>query len=118
MAAGLPEIYWGITMKNQIVALSTIVLIGSMAAANADEHKQSICHNGSTYNSTSMESDPISFVITIAGKQHAKAVDKHVENHGDLETYQETGDGEECELQDDGITVLCDDVTLCEEDTV
>ncbi len=104
-------------MKYQIMALSTVFLVGSMGAANADNHKQSICHNGSTYNGTTMESDPISFVITIAGTQHAKAVEKHVANHGDLETYLEAGEGEECELQDDGVTVLCEEVTLCEEDT-
>jgi hypothetical protein len=101
-------------MKKQIVAISTAVLFGAVGSAFADEHKQSICHNGSTYNEGTLESEPISFVINIAGKQLAKAVDKHVENHGDLETYQETGLGEECELLDDGETVECDEVTLCE----
>jgi len=100
-------------MKKQIIAISTVVLLGTAGAVLADGHKLSICHNGSTYNSTSMESDPISFEITIAGKQHAKAVQEHVENHGDLETYEILGTGEECELQDDGVTVVCDEVTLC-----
>lgn len=102
-------------MKKQIVAISTAVLFGAVGTAFANEHKQSICHNGSTYNAGTMESEQISFVITIAGKQHAKAVNKHVENHGDWETYQETVLGEECELLDDGETVECDEVMLCED---
>ena len=100
-------------MKKKIIAISTAALLGTAGAALADGHKLSICHNGSTYNSTTMEYDPISFEITIAGKQHAKAVDKHIENHGDLETYEILGISEECELQDDGETVICDEVTLC-----
>ena len=100
-------------MKKQIVAISTAVLLGTTGAALADGHKLSICHNGSTYNSNTMESDPLSFEITIAGKQHAKAVEKHVANHGDLETYEILGTGEECELQDDGETVVCSEVELC-----
>ena len=105
-------------MKKQIIAISTVVLLGTAGAALANGHKESICHNGSTYNSTTMEYDPISFVITIAGRQHAKAVEKHVENHGDLdEAYIEVEvPGEECELLDDGVTVECDEVTLCEAD--
>jgi len=83
----------------------------------ADEHKLSICHNGSTYNSSTGENDPISFVITIAGKQPAKAVEKHVENHADLEDYLEGAAGQECELLDDE-TVQCDDVTLCGADVI
>ena len=101
-------------MKKQIIAISTVVLLGTAGAALAGGHKESICHNGSTYNSGTGENDPISFVITIAGKNLAKAVEKHMENHGDLDTYQEGGAGEECELLDDGVTVECDDVTLCE----
>ena len=54
-------------MKKQIIAISTVVLLGTAGAALADGHKLSICHNGSTYNETTMEYDPISFVITIAG---------------------------------------------------
>lgn len=101
-------------MKKQIIAISTVLLLGTAGAVLADEHKLSICHNGSTYNSGTGENDPISFVITIAGKESAKAVEKHVENHGDLETYLEGAAGEECELLDDGVTVECDEVTLCE----
>ncbi len=100
-------------MRKQIIAISTVVLLGTAGAALADGQKVSICHNGSTYNSTTKESDPISFEITIAGKQRAKAVEKHVANHGDLETYEILGTGEECELQSDGETVVCDEVTLC-----
>jgi hypothetical protein len=57
--------------------------------------------------------DPISFVITIAGRDIAEAVEKHVVNHGDLETYVEGGEGKECKLLDDG-TVACEAVTLCD----
>ena len=105
-------------MKKLVLAISTTVMVGSAGTALADNHKESICHNGSTYNAVTQESEPLSFVNTIAGKQKARAVDKHVENHGDLETYVETGEGEECELLDDGVTVECDEVTLCEADVV
>jgi len=100
-------------MRKQIIAISTVVLFGTSGAALAGGQKVSICHNGSTYNSITNESDPISFEITIGGKKRAKAVAKHVANHGDLETYEILGTGEECELQDDGETVVCDEVTLC-----
>jgi hypothetical protein len=78
----------------------------------AKDHKASICHNGSTYNEDTGE-ERISFVITIAGRAIARAVEKHVVNHDDLETYMEIGPGEECELLDDGITIGCKVVTLC-----
>ena len=102
-------------MKKFIVALGTVALLGSSGAVLADNHKDSICHNGSTYNSGTQVEDPISFVITIAGKSTAKAVNKHVANHGDLETWEEDGTGEECELGDDGLTVECNDVMFCKE---
>jgi hypothetical protein len=109
-------------MKKFMMALSAAVILGSSGAAIADGHKQSICHNGSTYNEVTQAYDPISFVITIAGKQTAKAVDKHVENHGDLETYVETGDGDVCDLIVDDVTgeesVVCEVKTLCEADEV
>ena len=100
-------------MKKFIVALCTVGMLGSAGSVLAKDHKASICHNGSTYDSGTMTENPISFVITIAGRGIAKAVDKHVANHGDLETYQEGGEGEECELLDDGITIDCKVVTLC-----
>ena len=102
-------------MRKLIVALCTVVMLGSTGSVLAKPDKTSICHNGSTYNSDTLMEDPISFVITIAGKQIAKAVDKHVANHGDLETYLEGGDGEECKLLDDG-TIDCQVVTLCGPD--
>ena len=105
-------------MKKFIVAITTTLMVASAGAALAAGHKQSICHNGSTYNEGTQLEDSISFVITIAGKQLARAVEKHVENHGDLETYQETGTVQECELLDDGETVECDDVTQCEADVI
>jgi hypothetical protein len=101
-------------MKKQIIAISTVVLLGTGGTALAGNPKEDICHNGSTYNSETMEYDPISFSIRIAGRQVAKAVDKHLENHGDSDDFMETGEGEECELLDDGETVECAVVTLCE----
>ena len=102
-------------MKKLIVALCTAVMLGCVGTVLAKDHKQSICHNGSSYDvSTEME-QPISFVITIAGRQLAKAVEKHVLNHGDWETYQTLGEGLACDLLDDGITVDCDTVMLCGE---
>lgn len=99
-------------MKRFTLTICAGVMMMSTGAVLAKDHKVSICHNGSTYDSATMMEAPISFVITIAGKRIAKAVDKHVANHGDLETYQELGEGEECELLDDG-TVACDTVMLC-----
>ena len=102
-------------MKTKIIAISTAALLGAAGAVLAGNDKLSICHNGSTYKSEVEPEVPISFVITIAGKQHAKAVDKHVENHGDSETYTEGLETiQECELLDDGETVECDDVIPCE----
>jgi hypothetical protein len=89
-------------------------MLGCAGSVLAKDHKASICHNGSTYDEANMTENPISFVITIAGRQLAKAVEKHVLNHGDLETYQEDGDGEVCKLLDDG-TTACKTVTLCSE---
>jgi hypothetical protein len=99
-------------MNKLIVALCAGVMLGSAGSVLAKDHKESICHNGSTYNEATMMEEDISFVITIAGRDIARAVEKHVTNHGDLETYEELGEGEECELLDDG-TVACDVVTLC-----
>jgi len=50
----------------------------------------------------------------MAGKQPSKAVEKHVANHGDLETYVESGEGEVCKPGGTG-AVACHTVTLCEE---
>ena len=108
-------------MNKLIVALCTVVMLGSAGSVLAKDHKTSICHNGSTYNSVTMMEDPISFVITIAGRETAKAVEKHVANHGDLETYTiDQVPGEECELVDDGtgtMTVECNEVMLCGPDS-
>ena len=102
-------------MKKKIVAISTVVLLGTAGAVLAGNDKLSICHNGSTYKSEVEPEVPISFVITIAGKQHAKAVEKHVANHDDSETYEVGSETvQECELLDDGETVECDDVIPCE----
>jgi hypothetical protein len=107
-------------MKKLIVVLCTGVMLGSAGSVLAKDHKASICHNGSTYNEDTGMEDRISFVITIAGRAIARAVEKHVVNHGDLETYVENGPGEECELVDDGtgtMIVECNDVLLCELNT-
>ena len=105
-------------MKNLIVALCTGVMLGSAGSVLAKNDKVSICHNGSTYNEATEMEESISFVITIAGKEIAKAVDKHVVNHGDSETYVVNEEpGLECELVDDGtgnMMVKCKEVTLCE----
>jgi hypothetical protein len=100
------------TMKKLIVALCTVVMLGSTGTVLAKGHKVSICHNGSTYNTETRVEDPISFVITIAGREIEKAVEKHVANHADLETYLELGEGEECNLLGDG-SIDCNVVTLC-----
>ena len=107
-------------MKNIALTL-TVVTVGLFAfagTASAGQPKEDICHNGSTYNLETMEYDPISFSISIAGRQVAKAVDKHLENHGDLDSFMETGEGEECELLDDGVTVECSVVTLCKANPI
>jgi hypothetical protein len=103
-------------MNKLIVALCTVVMLGSAGSVLAKDHKLPICHNGSTYDEGTMMETPISFVITIAGREIAKAVDKHEANHGDSDTYVEMGLGEECELVDDDtgtMTVECNEVTLC-----
>ena len=103
-------------MKKLIVALCTGVMLGSAGSVLAKDHKTSICHNGSTYNEVTGMEDTISFVITIAGSQIAKAVEKHEVNHGDeVEAYLVGDEGEECKLLDDGM-VACEVVTLCEPD--
>ena len=105
-------------MKKLIVTLCTVVMLGSAGSVLAKDHKASICHNGSTYIEATMMEEPLSFVITIAGRSIAQAVEKHVVNHGDLETYAEIGLGEECGLVDDGtgtgtMIVECNEVMLC-----
>jgi hypothetical protein len=103
-------------MKKLIVALCTGVMLGSAGSVLAKDHKTSICHNGSTYDEGMKMEVPISFVITIAGSQIAKAVEKHEVNHGDeVEAYLEGDEGEECKLLDDGM-VACEVVTLCKPD--
>ena len=104
-------------MKRITVVLCAGVMLGSAGSVLANGHKASICHNGSTYNSDTQMEDPISFVITIAGREIARAVEKHMVNHGDSDTYVENGLGEECELVDDGtgtMIVECNEVILCE----
>ena len=107
-------------MKKMALTLSavTVGLFAFAGTASAGQPKEDICHNGSTYNSLTMEYDPISFSISIAGRQVAMAVEKHLENHGDLDTFMETGEGEECKFLDDGETVECAVVTLCEANPV
>jgi len=107
-------------MNKLIVALCTVVMVGSTGSVLAKDHKASICHNGSTYTlvDDTLVEEPLSFVITIAGRAIAQAVEKHVVNHGDSETYEEIGPGEECELVVDDVTgeemVECNEVMLCE----
>ena len=61
-------------MKKFIVALCTVGMLGSAGSVLAKGHKASICHNGSTYDEDAMMDEDISFVITIAGRETAKAV--------------------------------------------
>ena len=100
-------------MKKLTVTLCAVVMLGSAGSVLAKQDKTSICHNGSTYDEGTAMEEPISFVITIAGKRIAKAVDKHVANHGDLETYQEGGEGEEFNPSGGRLTIYCKVVTLC-----
>lgn len=99
-------------MKKLIVVLCTAVMLGCAGSVLAKDHKESICHNGSTIDEVGTESS-ISFVITIAGRQIARAVEKHLANHGDADTYVELGPGEECEFNDEGVRE-CKEVLLCE----
>jgi hypothetical protein len=99
-------------MKKTIVMLFALVLLTFGGTAFADGHKVSICHNGSTYNSTTLMEEDISFVISISTK--GNAVDAHINNHGDCPgLFVELDPGFECELESDG-TVICMEVTLCE----
>ena len=100
-------------MKKIIVMLFAVVLITFGGTALADEHKVSICHNGSTYNSDTMMEEDISFVISISEK--GKAMQAHIDNHADCPVpFVVLGPGLECELDSDGILVICEEVTLCE----
>jgi hypothetical protein len=100
-------------MKKTIVMLFAVVLVSFGGTALAMDHKVNICHNGSTYNSTTMMEEDISFVISISGK--GNAVQAHIDNHADcLSPFIDWGPGLECELESDGITVMCKEVTLCE----
>lgn len=92
------------------LAAALVLLFGNSVYA-AKQPKVSICHNGGTYNSETREEEKLSFVITISGN----AVPAHIRNHQDCPTiFSDLGDGLECELQDDGMTVICETVTLCE----
>ena len=99
-------------MKKTILMLFALVLITFGGTALAKDHKVSICHNGSTYNSVTMMEEDISFVISISNK--GDAIQAHIDNHGDCPgLFAEVGPGYECEFIDD-ITIMCKEVTLCE----
>ena len=100
-------------MKKTILMLFALVLITFGGTALAMDHKADICHNGSTYNSdTGMEED-ISFVISISEK--GNAMQAHIDNHADCPVpFIVLGPGLECELDSDGVTIICEEVTLCE----
>ena len=97
-------------MKKTIVMLLVAVLVSFGGTALAKHHKEKICHNGSTYNSTTMMEEDISFVISIS----SKAVQRHIDNHGDCPVpFVMFDQGYECTLDSDDITVICEEVTLC-----
>lgn len=100
-------------MNKYVVILSVaalMLLLGESAYA-AKQSKVSICHNGGTYNSETREEEKLSFIITISGN----AVPAHIRNHHDCPTiFADLGDGLECELRDDGVTIICKTVALCE----
>ena len=99
-------------MKKTIVMLLVAVLVSFGGTALAKDHKVSICHNGSTYNSVTMMEEDISFVISISNK--GDAIQAHIDNHGDCELpFVILGPGQKCKLEDDG-SMVCKDVMLCE----
>ena len=104
-------------MKKLIVALCTAAMLGSAGTLLAKNTKETICHNGSYYNGTDangiVQEVDISFVISIAGRNVAKAVNKHVDNHSDLTDFQTDGTQEICEPSVDGNDPVCKYVTLC-----
>ncbi len=96
-----------------LILCAAVLAFGFGGTVLAKDHKVNMCHNGSTYNSDTMMEEDISFVISISGK--GKAVQKHIENHGDCPgLFAENGTGQECELANNGVTVMCKEVTLCE----
>jgi hypothetical protein len=95
-------------LTSVLCATALLATAGSALAAKPTPVKQTICHNGSTYNLETMNYDPISFVITVS----SNAVAKHVANHGDLEVYQEEEvKGQECGFVKE--ILVCKEVTLC-----
>lgn len=71
--------------------------------------KVEICHSGSTIDPADFVETDITFVI----KTSANALSSHIA-HGDCGGLFEQGDPiQECELQDDGITVVCEEKISC-----
>ena len=78
--------------------------------AYAKQPKVSICHGGETYDLDLMDEADVDFVISVA----KPAVKAHLK-HGDCPGLFSIVDaGEECELQEDNVTVLCKPKVLCE----
>ena len=70
-----------------------------------------VCHNGGSYNVETGQEDPISFVISVPPGAHKKHLYEDLDclafSSDDSETVNE------CELQEDGITIMCQARTPC-----
>lgn len=98
-------------MKNIITSTVGIILVLSIFSAHAQKpEKVDICHNGSTIDPATLIESDISFVISIS----EKAVNKHIQKHDDCDGLFVEGEAiQECELQDDGITIVCEEKISC-----
>ena len=68
-----------------------------------------VCHHGSTYNSDLGIKEDATFVIKLS----PKAVQKHINRHGDCEEFEGLGEIQVCDLQDDGVTIICETKEAC-----
>jgi len=93
------------------MALAVVSVFQSTALVAAPPAKVDICHNGGTYNAETGTEDPIQFIINVS----SKSIPAHIHVHGDCPNiFEVIGEGKECELQADGVTVSCKPVTLCD----
>jgi hypothetical protein len=105
-------------MKKLILPLYAVLSLGfagaALAAKDRPSHLELVCHNGSTYNKISTSEESLAYLIAISNK--GRAVDKHVDNHGDCnENVIDNGPGVVCELVNE--VAVCKDVTTCLCDT-
>ncbi|NVJ59614.1 MAG: hypothetical protein HWE27_04445 [Gammaproteobacteria bacterium] len=72
--------------------------------------KVMLCHNGSSFDYDLQDEVPVSFVIDI----NRNALDAHLNNHDDCDSLFVIGEPVQvCELQDDGITIICEEKSSC-----